>query len=261
MQEAATWLKRFPAIGFGLPWKSSDWFDGRFWRAECSSKECKLVLKAGKPHEAIDALFHEQGRWRVDCAVFVEVVRLYALRQSLGAKRFDARVGSTMELRAHGSSGNVRRVLFKRGAPDAAFTAEGAGAPARVGDLDDVLGEAPIGSRVRWTSRLLFEKANNLFGPEVFTIEQQEWPAYQHENTIKLGPDRYGAQGVGGSARVSRAEVEAKLIEVTSGVFPEKPKSEIRAGIFISEIEIFERPEPSEQIEPTAVDSEKGPRP
>jgi hypothetical protein len=148
MQEAASWLKRFPAIGFGLPWKSSDWFDNRFWTAVCSSKECKLVLTSGKPHEAIDAMFHHQERWHVDCAVFVEVVRLYALRQSLGARRFDLRIGSGMELRAHGSTGNVRRVLFKRTTAGEAFAAEGPGAP-DVAVGTDPLAEAPIGSRVR----------------------------------------------------------------------------------------------------------------
>jgi hypothetical protein len=165
-----------------------------------------------------------------------------------------------MELRAHGSTGNVRHVLFKRLAARDTFSAEGPGAPQRVGDLADLLGEAPIGSRVRWTSTLLFQRANDLSGPEVFTIEQEEWPSYQHENTIKLGPDRYGAQGVGGSARVSRADVETKLAEVTARVFPDKSESEVRSGIFVSEIEVFDQPA-QEQIEPTAIDSEKGPRP
>jgi len=261
MQEASTWLKRYPSIGFGLPWNRDDWFDGRFWRREFDApkKEWKLVLKDGTPHEAIDALFHEQGRWHVDCAVFVEVVQLYALRQSLGAKRFDQRIGKRMELRAHGSTGTRRRTLFKRESPTATFTAEGADIPKQIGSVEEVLAEAPIGSRVRWTSQLLFDKANNLFGPEVFTIEQQEWPAWQHENTVKLGPDRYGAHGVGN--RVSRAEVEKKIAGITADVFPNASESEIRAGIFISEIELFERPDLSEQIEPSATDSEKGPRP
>jgi len=39
-----------------------------------------------------------------------------------------------------------------------------------------------------------------------------------------------------------------------------KSESDICAGIFISDIELFERPELSDQIEPSAVDSEKGER-
>lgn len=261
VQEASTWLKRFPSIGFGLPWNRDDWFDGRFWKREFDTpkKEWKLVLDKGTPHEAIDALFHEQGRWHVDCAVFVEVVKIYALRQSLGAKRFDQRIGKRMELRAHGSTGTRRRTLFKRDSPTVTFTAEGADIPKQIGTVEEVLADAPIGSRVRWTSQLLFDRANNLFGPEVFTIEQQEWPNWQHENTVKLGSDSYGAHGVGN--RVSREKVESTIAEITADVFPNKSKSEIRAGIFISEIELFERPDLSEQIEPSATDTEKGERP
>jgi hypothetical protein len=44
-------------------------------------------------------------------------------------------------------------------------------------------------------------------------------------------------------------------------VFSDKSEAEIRAGIFISEIELFEDPDRAGQIEPAAVDPEKGPRP
>jgi hypothetical protein len=263
MQEASAWLKRYPAVGFGLPWKSKDWYDTRFWDVvyDSKSKEYMLKLVSGTPHDAIDALFHEQGRWHVDCAVFVDVVQLYALRQSLGAKRFDARIGSDMRLRAHGSTGMQRRALFQRSAASAPFSVAGKGPLTEGGDEASVLAQAPIGSRVRWTSQLLLDKGNNLFGPEVFTIDQQSWPYYEHENTIKLGPDAYGAQGVGGGGRVSRKHIEDELVDVTAGQFPKKTEAEIRAGIYVSEIEVFEQPDVAEQIEPEAKDSEKGPRP
>ena len=262
LQEASASLKRFPAIGFGLPWKSSDWYDTRFWKPKYDSKseEWMLELHSGLPHEAIDALFHEQGRWHVDCTVFAEVLQLYALRQSLGARRFDQRVGTTMVLRTHRSSGVKSRVLFKRESASAGFNVDGQGALDEAGNPDIVLAEAPIGSRVRWTSQLLFDKANNLSGPEVWTIDQQSWPNFQHENTLKLGPDRYGAQGVGGGGRVSREKIESELVDITAGQFPKKTEAEIRAGIYISEIEIFEQPAAAEQIEPQAQDSDKGPR-
>lgn len=258
VQEASSWLESCPAIGFGLPWNQEGWYDDRFWKREFvahrdpEKAEWKLVLHSGEPHQAIDALFHEQGRWHVDCAVFVEVVQLYALRQSLGATRFNQRVGGRMELRTHGSSGVQRRALFKRASAGEAFKGGAASA-------EEVLADAPIGSRVRWTSQLLFDKANNLFGPEVWTIQQEEWPNWQHENTVKVGPDRYGAHGIGG--RVSRATIEDEMAAITGKVFPDKPDSEIRAGIFISEIEIFENPEVSGQITASAKNAEKGGRP
>lgn len=263
MQGAATWLKRFPQVGFGLPWSQDGWFDSRFWRREYDpgKEEWKLVLSAGRPHQAIDAMFHEQDRWHVDCAVFVEVVQLYAWRQSLGATRFDERIGGRMELRAHHSTGIRKRALFKRESPKAAFAVDGVAVPEKLASADDLLAQAPVGSRVRWTSQMLFDKANNLYGPEVFTIGQQSWPSYQHENTIKLGPDRYGAHGVGGAARESRAGIEEKLADVTAGVFPDRPEVEIRAGIYVSEIELFEQPETAGQVEPAAASAEKGPQP
>jgi hypothetical protein len=245
LQEASAWLRSFPAIGFGLPWESNDWYDNRFWkpvyrpedRKKGIDKEVLLELIHGKPHEAIDALFHEQSRWHIDCAVFVEVVQLYALRKSLGAKKFDGRIGNKMELRAHGSTGTIQKNLYKRDSPSANFTSKLTVNNNKIDSPEMILENAPIGSRVRWTSELLYDKANNISGPEVWTIHQQEWVNWQNENTIKLGPDRYGAQGVG--HRKTRAQIENELANITADALPEKSKSDILKGIFISEIEIF----------------------
>lgn len=286
LNEASSWLRRYPAVGFGLPWGGKGWYDERFWRVEDAPKtkakgkqdepdEKMLVLKSGAPHEAIDALFHEQERWHVDCSVFAEVVQLYALRQSLGAKRFDARVADTfalregppaeaMELRRHGSTGVKSQLLFKRESATAEFTVTGVGPLAAVPPVEQVLAEAPIGSRVRWTSQLLFDRWENPKGADLLAQGREEypvWSAYQHENALKLGPDRYAAQGVGGGGRASRQHIEDVLTEITTGAFPKRSETEIRANIYISEIEIFDQPNLSEQIEPGAENSEKGPRP
>jgi len=266
LNEASGWLRRSPAIGFGQPWTGKGWYDERYWTQfyDRDHDETKLILRSGRlPHQAIDALFHEQDRWHADCTVFIEVVQLYALRQSLGAKRFDARVGGKMELRMHRSSGVKSQLLYQRESPTERFKATGDEAPATVGPADEVLAEAPIGSRVRWTTQLLFDRANNAMGRDVFLggTGQLTWLPYIHENAMKLAPDRFAAQGVGGGGRVSREKIEDTLADVTADVYPDKPEAEIRAGIYVSEIEVFERPDTSEQIEPRAEDGEKGPRP
>ena len=48
---------------------------------------------------------------------------------------------------------------------------------------------------------------------------------------------------------------------MTAGVFPDRPEVEIRAGIYVSEIELFEQPETAGQVEPAAASAEKGPQP
>lgn len=283
LNEASSWLKRYPAVGFGLPWSGKGWYDERFWRVgeeknkKTGDVEKFLVLESGTPHEAIDALFHEQERWHVDCSVFAEVVQLYALRQSLGATRFDARVGESfvlregppaeaMELRRHGSSGVKSNLLFKRESATAEFTVTGVGRLDAVPPVEQALADAPIGSRVRWTSQLLFDRWEDPIAHGGDLLEQGQdqsptWSHYLHENTLKLGPDRYAAHGVGGGGRVSRERIEDVLTEITAGVFPKRSETEIRANIYISEIEIFDQPNLSEQIEPGATNSEKGPRP
>jgi hypothetical protein len=229
LNEASGWLRRSPAIGFGQPWTGKGWYDERYWTQfyDRDHDETKLILRSGRlPHQAIDALFHEQDRWHADCTVFIEVVQLYALRQSLGAKRFDARVGGKMELRMHRSSGVKSQVLYKRESPTERFKVTGEEAPATVGPADEVLAEAPIGSRVRWTTQLLFDRANNAMGRDVFLggTGQLTWLPYIHENAMKLAPDRFAAQGVGGGGRVSREKIEDTLADVTADVYPDKPR-------------------------------------
>jgi hypothetical protein len=192
--------------------------------------------------------------------MFVQVVELFALRHSLGAKRFNARVGDKMVLRTHGSSGVQQRVLFSRTSPTSGFTASGPGAPKQVGKPDDVLAQAPVGSRVRWTSTLLVAKASDVPFGKQFETQDARWFAWQNENAVKVGPDRYAAHGVGGG-RVSGKEIEDALVEITAGQFPDKSKSEIRAGIYISEIEVYDQPASSGQIEPNADNPRQGARP
>jgi len=57
---------------------------------------------------------------------------------------------------------------------------------------------------------------------------------------------------------VSHKDIEDALFDITAGVFPQKSESEVRAGIYVSEIELFDQPESSEQIEPDADNPRKG---
>ena len=95
--------------------------------------------------------------------------------------------------------------------------------------VDDILAEAPIGSRVRWTNRLGARDKGN---------------PWQHENTIKLGPDKFAAHGTAsGVLTMSNGHPRAVIEDtVARKTFADADDAYVRANIFISEIEIFDDP-------------------
>ena len=231
-----------PRIGFGLSRAAGgSWFDQRFWRLIEDKDGVRLVQRKGTPHAALDALFHHQERWGVDCAQFAQILEWYAFRHSLGAKDFDSQVGGTLVLRTRKSTGLETRILFSREEP---------GQPMKRStddeedsrSIDEILEAAPIGSRIRWTSLLLIEHPPPVEQWEAISKGEAapEQIAYQNENTIKLARDEFAAHPLG---NVPRARIEEKLVSVTVKYVPGATEERARRKVFISEIEIFERPE------------------
>jgi hypothetical protein len=184
------------------------------------------------PAEAIDAMFDHQNRWMIACAEFVQIAQLYALRHTLGARRFDERVGRegfTLEVQRRESTGIETEVTFSRKGPSDQMGRSDTDQldPRRV---DEILAVAPVGSRVRWT---------NLAG--VGLTKPNPW---EHENTIKLGPNKFGAHGTAtGIFSTSNTHTREEVELLTArGTNPKAEAGYVKANIFISEIEIFHDP-------------------
>jgi protein-glutamine gamma-glutamyltransferase-like protein len=182
------------------------------------------VLKPGrKPSEAIDAMFANLAQWRLDCAQYVQIAELYALRHTRGAEAFDSEHhGASFEFKPLDSTDK----LFYRSSPDEPMQLmRGTGSPAT--SADEVVANAPIGSRVGW---------RNLAAPTS--------SAYYNENTIKLGPDEFAAHGFGEPWRFTRQEIVQKLAEMTLGrpVEPERDVDYIADNVFVVEVQYFKIP-------------------
>ena len=211
------------------------WYDKDYWESNVNQVQhtCKVKLLPGKsPAAAIDTMFEHQDRWKIACAEFVQIVHLYALRHTLGAKRFDERVGKggfTLEVKRRESTAVETEVMFRRKGPSEHMVRSDTGQP-DPRPVNEILNVAPIGSRVRWT---------NLSG-----VRLDKPNPWEHENTIKLGPDKFGAHGTAtGIFSTSNTHTRGEVELLTArGTNPTADTSYVKANIFISEIEIFRDP-------------------
>lgn len=209
------------------------WYDREFWEHDfdAETKACKVRLLPGKSAaKAIDAMFDHQDRWKISCSEFVQIAHLYALRHSLGARRFDATVGAggfTLEIKRRASTGLQTEVTFTRAKRDEAMRRSDTG-EVDPRSVDGILATAPIGSRVRWTNR----------------DPRAQGTAWQNENTLKLGPDRFGAHGTAtGLFAKDNTHTREEVERLTArGTNPDADSAYVAANIFISEIEIFRSP-------------------
>jgi len=210
-----------------ISWGGSH-FNSEFWEIRRHAKyRGKLVLKPGKEAAAaIDDMFSHLDMWRFDCGQFVQVANLYALRHSLGTAAFNAipSSGVPFDIQPQGSSGLQRVAYYERTGPTGLFMRY-ADKVIETKTVEQLLTEAPIGSRVMWT---------NLQAPEV--------SAFRNENAVKLGADRYGAHGFMGRLKTNeftRAELESALVRTTN---PSADAAYIAKNVYVSEIEHYRRP-------------------
>lgn len=204
-------------------------YNKEFWKAEDHPKFLrKLVLKPGKqPADAIDDMFANLGKWKVDCGQFVQVAHLYALRHALGTKGFNDmnKKDVAFELKPQGSTAVQRLKFYERFGPEAQMIRH----PEKeleTKSADELLKAAPTGSRIMWT---------NLKAPI--------GSAFRNENALKLGDDQFAAHGFMGSLKknlFTRKELEQALAKTTN---PTPDDDYIKANVFISEIEQYLMPQ------------------
>lgn len=167
-------------------------------------------------------MFADFSKWSVDCAQFIQVAEWYALRHAYGADDFNKRVGGTLELRVHRSTGIAYKELYERLNRSAKMRRRTDGAEESK-SVEQLLADAPIGSRITWTNK-----------------KAPDDSAFHNENTIKMGPDSFAAHGFGGSTNIfTRAEVELKLAQAEDS---SADATYIAANIFISQIAYFDTP-------------------
>lgn len=220
-------VAKLAAFAFGVPTAASR-HDSHFWkRDDDPTFGHMLVLKSGKkPSAAIKALFAHPDKWKFDCAYFVQVAQLYALLHARGADQFDRSfAGQPFRLRFHYSSGVKTKIIFRRENPTApvkVLRPGGAWRPAGK-TMDQILADAPIGSRVTWT---------NLSAPTT--------SVFRRENTIKLGGNTFAAHGFSEPTNeFTRAQIEKKLARIDN---PTADDAYINANIFINVVETYKTP-------------------
>jgi len=199
-----------------------------FWKEEEHPKFLrKLVLKPDKqPSDAIDDMFSNLGKWNVDCGQFVQVAHLYALRHALGTRGFNQMNKSdvSFELKPQASTALHRVKFYERFKPDAQMLRY----PEKeleTKSADELLKEAPVGSRIMWTN-----------------LEAGVGTAYRNENTLKLGDDQFAAHGFLAELKkniFTRKELELALARITNKSADE---AYIKANVFIAEIEHYQMP-------------------
>jgi hypothetical protein len=188
----------------------------------------KLVHVGGdEPAVAVDELFEPEKlkEWAIDCAEFVQIAHVYARRHTLGAKEYNTSVkgsGEPLTIRTQFSTG-VEGVVYQRDHAGAPMIGGRPGATPTVASrsVDELLDDAPIGSRVVW---------RNLPGYGT---------SWYHENGIKLGQDEFAAHPFG---IVSRDDVEMELAKKFYEGTGEPPRSYIEENIFIRTIEFLDAP-------------------
>jgi hypothetical protein len=220
---------RDPTVG-GDPVFGVEDFDERYWSVEGDTRtRSKLVLLPKKsPAQAIDAIFDKRGEgWKCDCALFVQILHLYALRHTYGAVTFNQRQGPGMVLRIHGSTGIDRRMLYERIKPDQQmWRSDGKFDPRTI---DQILRDVPLGTRVMWTNRQI-----NPATPEGRALD-----AYRFENTVKVGREQFAALGFGMQRIFTRGDLELNLAKITK---KSPTPAYIAENVFIKEVEEYRLP-------------------
>ncbi len=279
-RELSEVLKGGKSIGSGIlgskEQKNSSGYDASFWLPANpindqgnSQKPALRLLPGKKPSEAIQEMYTSMSQprggsffsvWKADCGEWVQVHHLYAMLKVLGPYRFDERFGGGQEFwfKSHRSTGikagklyfrssaneKLKPALINKGEPkfkndnDATPLIDNS-LPER--DPDELLREAPIGSRIGWFNAAIMDPK---IGGKIPTEEAQ---GFANENSMKIGPDLFSAHGFGPSlsplrlpqTRLTRRELALRSLDYGSD--PRLSLEEnIQRTVFIGEIEIYQ---------------------
>jgi hypothetical protein len=221
-------------------------FDHDYWEYKEEVKtdrndEAILQLLKNKLYaDAIIAIVENPDLWKFDCWQFVQVCNLYALIDPDVKSEFYDKIKANLVphedsefcirtfdswvQRPFESTGLKVKQGYYRHEPNAPWRATPTGETTSL-DLDSLLKNIPIGSRVSWS---------------IFGLEKKN--PFHTENTIKMGTDSYAAhpfvRAEAGSGYVSRGRLERLLLDVVK----EKNPSIKKENVFLSDIALFDTP-------------------
>ena len=198
------------AFPFNREWK----YDDRYWEKANDPRYRAFKPKGVSPAKAMDELVSNVDLWEFDCALYPEVVLLYAYRLTLGAANFNAKFPDLV-IRQHEVKGINEEFFDVRTTPAEKFNKE----------WDD----APPGSKAMWTNKS--------------TVTEKT--AWHNENAIKRTkgdtPEdaRYDAHPLG--SNLSEKEVKDGLAGNASDCPPAGPGRDtyVAMNIFRSQLHVL----------------------
>ena len=219
-------------------------YDDDYWEVDSETEDRPfLTLKNGvAPSDAVEAIINEQDEWQIDCSQFIGLVRWYALLRTNGPAYFNREFASGLALRTTGTStGSEPVTIYVRSSADEPMYLWKDGKEDRSVEIPvkEVVKDAPVGSRVKFLNDLIRHDVRDIH-PGI--------RAYLFENTVKLGPDSYGAfpldaGGVFESRYALTAdEVMQAMAEKTADYYNLSTEA-MKRYIFLQEVVYLKRPE------------------
>jgi len=123
-----------------FPYGEGEWkYDKRYWKRVKDKDDFVAYSPKGvSPAKAVDELIDNLDLWEFDCAIYPEVIWLYAYRKTLGATNFNSRFPDLV-LRQHSTKG-ISKTFYDVESMDKT-------------EFDRIWDESPAGSKVMWTNR------------------------------------------------------------------------------------------------------------
>jgi hypothetical protein len=136
LQEGMKYLERSSCA---FPYGDKQWkYDDRYWKRVKDPDYVAYKPKGVSAAKAFDELLDNLNLWEFDCAIYPEIIWLYAYRKTLGATNFNSRFPDLV-IRQHATKG-INKTAYSVDSMDKA-------------EFDKIWDDAPAGSKVTWTNR------------------------------------------------------------------------------------------------------------
>ncbi|WP_197060115.1 RHS repeat-associated core domain-containing protein [Sporocytophaga myxococcoides] len=198
----------------------ADYTNNKFWKT-ANAKSGKVELKdrylemreGVLPSDALTHIVENPKLYPMDCGQYVQVLKLYGMLESMGPKDFNEYIKLQPEnftLRNHNSTGLQNNITYDVFNGDVLLKGR------KIGTADQVIDESEIGTRITLNSPFLVGTT------------------LHNENIVKVGDDKYIAQGLG-KGELSMKQIKKALLREAAAM----GKIGKAKDISVSEIEVF----------------------